>query len=1057
MLRRTAPPPCGQVTRPYLGMPWRLDRSSASRRICQDASKHFNKLSMRTDVAGGSAETMTAGPAEGGQDPLVSRGYVPAALGASPSGSNAHEQAHGQARGEIEKIAEQMLSSSAYIWEAKRRSEMEHRKLRQSELAAQSHDDPCWRVGQLAKLHMFDEALQLMGQTVQHGPMERVDRISHKVFMDAAADAKQAQAALSFLETLPKELHDVRVYTMALQVCASSRDTGCGIKVVELAEKNGVSADTKMYTAMIHMCAATGSADLAFRYFAEMRAAEISLDAHVYGALVSACAEAMQRELSVAHERKDQYVLLERAMNLVEQAESSGIIIGAPVYNSLLMCAGRAAELARAFEIFDHMVSRGFPPDAFTFGSLIEASVTAGQPELAHKIYLSALRQGFTHEAQIYTSALNACKLMGAPGLALALDIHSKMQNAGVMPDKKFYAALIAVAGKAQRMDLALEILQDAAESGVLLTSTLANALMYAAQGDLKLMRRIYDSCALHGVYPQLSQFNRMMDTYAQQSRFGEVISLACDMVHAGYKPNLNTYRILINACQRADQAQLALEVYAIMRAKRIPILQNKFAQSIFFSLLKACFNQIRNQWARSGCGPAAGPSSSVSGPAGVHTGSHAPWHKPGGCQVVRKKEAVKLLAALRFSHSQHSAAASMSGAPFSSLEGHAGLTGLMQLPAESINWQQHAIMAYRDMLQAGFQPSVTVIDMLVRSLRLRLSLTLPEQSTGGAVLSSFQQHAGGDGYGENGVMGVTLGRPVSRGISGFTPPVQSQPSERSPLARYEATFDRRAFSIVEEAMSRGHLPSIKGVEEGPATIDLRGVPPSLAEIIVVSVLSAFEKRSTRLQRCQVFHNVTFRVPSFNPDYTMWPSWLEKQNRHYDDANGTSPPQPRDSHGSAPHVGSAGAGEHSPAAPIVRSDTAWSDKSFASTSSESDDEHYSASRDNQDAGSSPEALPAFTATAATGLAVAATCRRLKVYCGIDPGRGTITLDARETSRWLINRRSYELQVNNRRQESFSPNRSITYTDDDVVFADRTSPVRFDGSISPSGRPGHSVV
>eukprot|EP00955_Chlamydomonas_euryale_P044741 352965-Chlamydomonas_euryale.AAC.5 len=96
-------------------------------------------------------------------------------------------------------------------------------------------------------------------------------------------------------------------------------------------------------------------------------------------------------------------------------------------------------------QIFDHMVSRGFPPDAFTFGSLIEASVTAGQPELAHKIYLSALRQGFTHEAQIYTSALNACKLMGAPGLALALDIHSKMQNAGVMPDKKFYAALIAV------------------------------------------------------------------------------------------------------------------------------------------------------------------------------------------------------------------------------------------------------------------------------------------------------------------------------------------------------------------------------------------------------------------------------------------------------------------------------------------------------------------------------------------------------------------------------------------------------------------------------------
>ena len=56
--------------------------------------------------------------------------------------------------------------------------------------------------------------------------------------------------------------------------------------------------------------------------------------------------------------------------------------------------------------------------------------------------------------------------------------------------------------------------------------------------------------------------------------RFGEVVSLACDMVRSGHAPNLNTYRILINACQRADQAQLAIEVYATMRAKKIPILQ---------------------------------------------------------------------------------------------------------------------------------------------------------------------------------------------------------------------------------------------------------------------------------------------------------------------------------------------------------------------------------------------------------------------------------------------------------------------------------------------------
>ncbi len=66
----------------------------------------------------------------------------------------------------------------------------------------------------------------------------------------------------------------------------------------------------------------------------------------------------------------------------------------------------------------------------------------------------------------------------------------------------------------------------------------------------------------------------RMLDWYATEYHFGDVVSLVSDMVRGGRAPNLNTYRIVINACQRAGQAQLALEVFSVMRAKKIPILQ---------------------------------------------------------------------------------------------------------------------------------------------------------------------------------------------------------------------------------------------------------------------------------------------------------------------------------------------------------------------------------------------------------------------------------------------------------------------------------------------------
>lgn len=42
------------------------------------------------------------------------------------------------------------------------------------------------------------------------------------------------------------------------------------------------------------------------------------------------------------------------------------------------------------------------------------------------------------------------------------------------------------------------------------------------------------------------------------------MVSLLCDMVAAGRQPNLNTYRVIINAAVRADQAGLAFQIFQV-------------------------------------------------------------------------------------------------------------------------------------------------------------------------------------------------------------------------------------------------------------------------------------------------------------------------------------------------------------------------------------------------------------------------------------------------------------------------------------------------------------
>lgn len=61
-----------------------------------------------------------------------------------------------------------------------------------------------------------------------------------------------------------------------------------------------------------------------------------------------------------------------------------------------------------------------------------------------------------------------------------------------------------------------------------------------------------------------------------------------------------------------------------------------------------------------------------------------------------------------------------------------------------------------------------------------------------------------------------------------------------------------RAIGILEDAMRKGHVPSIVGVEDGPTTVDLREIPPTIAEVMVLAVLAAFERRADKTGKCFV-------------------------------------------------------------------------------------------------------------------------------------------------------------------------------------------------------------
>jgi hypothetical protein len=154
--------------------------------------------------------------------------------------------------------------------------------------------------------------------------------------MDAVGLSGRAKPALQLAKLAsPYVGKPAALWTRVLLACSRCRDLDAGLTAVELARKSGVSVDLNMMTTLLKgaaqsmrgplhraapygpgdlssahagpaVCKAVGNVDKAYRVYLDMRAARLSIDGHVYGLLIATCAEAMKRDLTVVHERKDQ-------------------------------------------------------------------------------------------------------------------------------------------------------------------------------------------------------------------------------------------------------------------------------------------------------------------------------------------------------------------------------------------------------------------------------------------------------------------------------------------------------------------------------------------------------------------------------------------------------------------------------------------------------------------------------------------------------------------------------------------------------------------------------
>ena len=644
------------------------------------------------------------------------------------------------------------------------------------------------------------DALDLVEHCAGARRSDMLKRLRHKHFLSAAAAAASPTAAalaLRFVAALPRGVADARTHTLAVSAAAAARCSASVDAARAWLAGAGVPPDTILYTALVAGYAAAGDADAAFGVYAEMREAGVRTEPQVYSALVAACARAMAAGAGApggrgAATRRACLVLLERASAVLDDMTAARVRPDAPVWNALIGAAGRAGALQRAFSALEDMKAAGLRPDERTYAALIDGCSRAGRQDLAVRVYHTALRAGLGAGGPLlYTATVAACRGGGGSGHSTAAPATATTPASGDRDTPTTASA---------DLPTALDVYRDLERAGVAPDALFYSALIAVAGAarDVATARAVAADAASDGVGDAPEVTTALVCACVDAGELDAALAALQAAEAGGERPlNARAYSAVINAAGVAFRLSDAVAVLARMADARV-------APDAY--TVAALLNGLQ----RAGEAEAAFDVFFAARARGVpvddalafilvrlcYNKLRAAWF-PGGYPPGRA-DAAAAAAGGEASAPLRAALAAALGVR-SPPPGRGGGGGA----SDSIDWATRALGVYRDALECGVRPSLRLLDRVLACLRL---------PPGAPSADRGRRRAG-----------------------------ERASADRARGSPTRAVFDARALPIVDDAIAAGVLPPVSLPPPAPR-LDLRGLPPAVAEVYVLAVTAALAR-----------------------------------------------------------------------------------------------------------------------------------------------------------------------------------------------------------------------
>lgn len=396
----------------------------------------------------------------------------------------------------------------------------------------------------------------------------------------------QLDAALRLLTSMRKAGVSPTVVTYSVAVDACARAGGPtavdqAFELVDEMQKYGLEPNIVTYNSLIHACARAKRTDMAFQVLNQMKMAGVTPDIVTLCSLVDACGRAGQIDSAFM------------AIRTLPR-EFPSLSPNVPAYNALIHACFKAQNINRMHDALQDMQDRSLQPNVVTFSTLISAYAACGEIERATATLRKMREVGIKPNRMTFTSIIAAYGQRGEVDLAMAMLDEAK-RSCGE-PDEELYTASLVAAVGGGRKELAMKVSKEMDRAGYVVPTILNKIMRKVGDSDRNAeeLQGVLDTMEALKIRPQRSAVEGLVAAYAREADVSAASAAVAYMSRLGYPPNLQTYKMLIQACAISGSISDIRKARALFRKLRSaikgndPILRSDHWKNLYEALIRA-------------------------------------------------------------------------------------------------------------------------------------------------------------------------------------------------------------------------------------------------------------------------------------------------------------------------------------------------------------------------------------------------------------------------------------------------------------------------------------